>query len=402
MAPESFREEVSPGRFTLPSLVMSRFALQPSALLVGLLLLDIGGTFGLPVGVVGQLRTAASIVGVVSALLMGALSVRYGHKSLLMGGLLVLVVSSIGCALSTSFAMMLVFNSLAGIATAMAAPMTVALVAEHFALERRSGAIGWVIAGQSLAYLVGAPLIGFLVGYGGWRTPFLTFVMPSALVALLLSKWGLSTKSQPQLTARGRSFLTGFNTILTNKSAIFCLLCFVLTMVGFQAVLLYMASFFRQTFTLTTGGTSLIILGSSIFYTLGSLGQGRLVSRLGRKRTAVLVNLLSSLCVILYVNIPSLVPVLLIFYLSALSSGAGFAAFQSLIVEQVPEYKGTLMSLTSAANSLGTAIGAALGGVLLLNFSYGVFGAVLGIIGIVAVGILHQLVSDPTRATGTL
>jgi len=175
----------------------------------------------------------------------------------------------------------------------------------------------------------------------------------------------------------------------------------VLTMVGFQAVLLYMASFFRQTFTLTTGVTSLVILGSSMFYTLGSLGQGRLVSRLGRKRTAVLVNLLSSLCVIIYVNISSLFPVLLIFYLSALCSGAGFAAFQSLIVEQVPEYRGTVMSLTSAANSLGTAIGATLGGALLLNFSYGVFGVALGIIGIGAVGILHQLVSDPTRAPGT-
>ena len=88
MAPDSLRDEASPGRLTLPSLVMSRFAIQPSALLVGLLLLDIGSTFGLPVGVVGQLRTAASIVGVVSALLMGALSVRYRHKSLLMGGLL--------------------------------------------------------------------------------------------------------------------------------------------------------------------------------------------------------------------------------------------------------------------------------------------------------------------------
>jgi len=377
---------------------MSRFALQPSTLLVGLLLIDIGGTFGLPIGVVGQLRTAASIVGVVSALLMGALSVRYRHKSLLMGGLLVLVVSSIGCALSTSFTMMLLFNSLAGIATAMAAPMTVALVAEHFSLERRSGAIGWVIAGQSLAYLVGAPLIGFLAGYGGWRTPFLAFVMPSALVALLLSQWGLSASPPTQQAATERSFSRGFKAILTNRSAVTCLLCFVLSMVGFQAVLLYMASFLRQTFTLTTGVTSLLILGSSIFYTLGSLGSGRFVSRLGRKRTVVLVNLFSSVGVIAFTNLSSFLPVMLFYYMCALFSGSGFAAYQSLIVEQVPEYRGTVMSLTSAANSLGTAIGAAIGGAILLNFSYGVFGAVLGMIGIGAVGILNWLGSDPTSS----
>lgn len=139
---DSIYDNIPPGRLILPSLVMSRFALQPSTLLVGLLLLDIGSTFGLPVGVAGQLRTAASVVGVVSSLLMGALSIRYRHKSLLMGGLLVFIISSVGCSLSMNFAMMLVFNSLAGLGTAMVAPMTVALVAEHLPLERRSGAIG--------------------------------------------------------------------------------------------------------------------------------------------------------------------------------------------------------------------------------------------------------------------
>jgi len=42
MASDPVSEDASPGRLTLPSLVMSRFALQPSTLLVGLLLIDIG------------------------------------------------------------------------------------------------------------------------------------------------------------------------------------------------------------------------------------------------------------------------------------------------------------------------------------------------------------------------
>ena len=402
MASSPPSERTSHGRLTLPSLVMSRFALQPSTLLVGLLLLDIGGTFGLPIGVVGQLRTAASIVGVVSSLLMGVLSIRYRHKSLLMGGLLVFIISSIGCSLSMNFAMMLIFNSLAGLGTAMVAPMTVVLVAEHLPLERRSGAIGWVIAGQSLAYLVGAPLIGFLAGFGGWRTPFLVFVMPTALVAFLLSQIGLASKLRPQQTAVGRSFLMGFSAIMRNRSAVSCLLCFVLSMVGFQAILLYMASFFRQTFALSTRVTSLIILGSSIFYTLGSLASGRFVSRLGRKNTVILVNMLSGVCLIVYMNLSSFLPVMLFYCLSALFSGAGFAAYQSLIVEQVPEYRGTMMSLTSAANNMGMALGAAIGGAILLNFNYGVFGATLGVIGIVSVGLLQLLGSDPIRTPGNL
>ncbi len=171
-------------------------------------------------------------------------------------------------------------------------------------------------------------------------------------------------------------------------------------MVGFQAVLLYTASFLRQTFMLSTGVTSLLILGSAIFYTLGSLGSGRLVSRLGRKRTVVLVSLVSSVSTIAFTNLTNFLMVISLFYLCGLFSGAGFAAFQSLIVEQVPEYRGTVMSLTSAANSLGTALGAAIGGAILLSFSYGVLGIVLGVIGLVSMGLLQQLGSDPTRAHG--
>ena len=60
----------NPGRMVLSSLAISRFATMPPGFLTGLLLLDIGNSFGLAVGVTGQIRTAASIVGVLSALLI--------------------------------------------------------------------------------------------------------------------------------------------------------------------------------------------------------------------------------------------------------------------------------------------------------------------------------------------
>jgi len=51
----STEEKRSPGKLVLPSLVLSRFAIAGLEILTGLLLIEIGLTFGCSVGVVGQI-----------------------------------------------------------------------------------------------------------------------------------------------------------------------------------------------------------------------------------------------------------------------------------------------------------------------------------------------------------
>ncbi len=113
----------TPGRMFLPSLVISRFATMPPGLLTGLLLIDIGASFGQAVGVTGQIRAAASIVGVLSALLISALSLRFRSKSLLVGGLGILIASTVGCALAPSFSVLFTIYSLTGMAGSLVGPM---------------------------------------------------------------------------------------------------------------------------------------------------------------------------------------------------------------------------------------------------------------------------------------
>jgi predicted MFS family arabinose efflux permease len=85
------------GGLFLPSLVISYFATSPLGIVTGLFLLKMAETFGVDKGFMGQINTFSSIVSVVFALLMGVLSVRLRHKSLLLIGLLFLGVSAVGC-----------------------------------------------------------------------------------------------------------------------------------------------------------------------------------------------------------------------------------------------------------------------------------------------------------------
>ena len=384
-------------RFLLPSLVFSYFATSPPAILTGLLLIDIGVTFESSVGITGQLNTLSYAAAVIFALLMGILSVRFTHKSLLLMGLLFLNISALGCALAPNFNLMLISYSLVGLATAAVTPMTFTLIGEHFPLEKRANAVAWIVAGGSLSYVIGAPIISLIAGYGDWRTAFYAFVLPISLLGLLLASVGVpSAPRNSQPTTNNEAYLQSFKETLSCKSASACLVGNILRMASFMAILIYGISFFRQRFHIPTSYASIIMLVAASCYTVGSLVTGRLVSRFGRKTLTVLTSILAGIFTISYAFVPNL-------WLSLASnlSGAWFfgmttSAASSLTLEQVPKYRGTMMSINSAAQSFGSALGTALGGTALIIFNYEALGTILGALGIVAAIIFYLLATDPT------
>ena len=101
-----------PGRLVLPALFLARFATQNPSTITSLLLIDIGLTFGYSVGVTSQLRAMFSLFAAISAVLMGAWSVRFNHKSLLLLGLLFIIISVVGSAFAFNFHLLLIIYSL--------------------------------------------------------------------------------------------------------------------------------------------------------------------------------------------------------------------------------------------------------------------------------------------------
>lgn len=235
------------GKLFLPSLIMSSFASGPISVLASLLLIDIGTTFNTSVGVTGQISTSSSIAAFIVALLMGALSVRFKHKSLLLAGLLLISISALGCFWASDFGMMMLFYSISGIGFAMVSPMTFALIGENLPLEKRASAVGWVVAAGALVYVVGAPVIALLSGLGGWRLPLLEFVIPVLFMSLSLAFFGLpSVFTGRQDMVRETTYLKSFKEILLNRSAVACLTGDALRSAAFVAILIYSISFLRS------------------------------------------------------------------------------------------------------------------------------------------------------------
>lgn len=391
-------EKVSPGRMFLPSLTMASFALGPIAVVASLLLYDMAETFSVNVAVMGQISTLSSVVAVVFAVLMGVLSVRFKHKSLLLVGLLFMTVSTSGCFLAFDYNWMLISYGLSGVAVAMASPMASALIGEHFPLERRARAVGWIVAGGSLAYLIGGPTIAFIAGFGGWRAPLLAFVLPISAASVLLAFVGVPSASRsgnPSISKE--AYLESFKAILKNRSALACLTGDVLRMVAFTTILLYGTTFFRVRFELPVEYASFVILGGALFYTLGGLTSGRLINRFGRKPSTVLTTFLSGAFTVSYAFMPNLWLSLGLNFVASWFFGMVAAAANCLTLEQLPKFRGTMMSVDSAAVNLGSAVGGAIGGLALLWFDYEGVGSVLGAMGILAALVFYFFATDPTR-----
>lgn len=106
----------------------------------------------------------------------------------------------------------------------MAEPMIYTLLAAHIPLEQRGRAIGWLVTGATLAPMIGAPVMGYIAGLGGWRMAFLGFVLPIALLGLGSAAKGVPSSSQGPHPSKGqKKFLEGLKEVLSTRSAVACL-----------------------------------------------------------------------------------------------------------------------------------------------------------------------------------
>lgn len=400
--PNTREESQKPGKLFLPTLVFSRFALQPPLLIASLLLVDISRSFNQPVGITGQIRTIAALISAIAAILLSLLGYRFRPKSLLLLGLFICGFFALGGFFAVSFSILLFVYALSGLGFALTDPNVYTLVGEHFPIKQRSIAIGWILSGAALAGMIGTPLIGIIVGVGrgDWRMAFLGFALPIALLSFVIAARVIPTSSMaqqnPDSPSNGR-YTEGFKHICSTRSPLGCIAGTIFSYAAWQAILLYAVSFLRERHQISLNFSTLVVISISICFIFGSQVGSRLVNQFGRKSMAVVSVFFVGILVMAFTNLElNLWFILALILLDAWFDGVRATAGNSLILEQVPRFRASMMALNSAAWNIGNALGAGLGGLALLLFDYEGLGLTLGVMGIAAALIYHFFVSDPS------
>ncbi len=382
-------------RWILPSLILSLFATYPNSVVSILLLVEIGLSFDQPVGVMAQMRTLGSVVGFLSAIAMGALSVRFKPKTLLLSGLLFLTLSSLGSGVAPNVGSLFALYALTGIGTSMVEPMVNTLVAENYPVGERTKVIGWMGAGAGLTFIIGGPVVGYIALTWGWRTAFLGYAMILPIVGLVLSSKGMPAPAR-QGKKEEVSILRGFRDIASNRSALACLLGNMLASAMGQGIYVFSLSYLKEVLLLSPGLAATIFSAASVCFLLGSLACGWIVGRLGRKRATVSSMLGFSALTVLYPILPGAGWIVASVMLGHLFAAVQYSSSASLSLEQLPGIRGSMMSLHSASSFLGYALGTSVGGIALLYSGWDTLGIVLGGLGLVATTFYIFFVRDPT------
>ena len=138
------------------------------------------------IGSAGWLITSYLLALAVVQPVAGKLGDRHGRRRLMLSGLSVFGLASVGAALAPSLAVLIVFRVTQAVAGAVVFPNGIGLVREVIPAERRGQAFGLVGACLSLAAGLGPPVGGLVLLLGGWRSIFWVN-LPIVAAALLLA-----------------------------------------------------------------------------------------------------------------------------------------------------------------------------------------------------------------------
>jgi MFS transporter, DHA1 family, inner membrane transport protein len=398
------------GRFFILSVALNGYAEQSLNLLLGLFLIDIAVTFRVSVGAASQLALISSFAAIFMGLIMGVLSVRFSHKSLLLIGATIVTVGVLGCFFAPNFTFMQIFYPLDGVGSVIVVAMGYALFGRFLSLEKRAKATGWLVASGTLAFVIGAPIAGFIAGASSWRNSLLWFFLPISIAGLILAYFHVpSTPREKQNPIAKESYLSSFKLVLTNRSAAAVLPVSAFWVVA-QIWSLYGLTFYRTRFLVSLEYTSLILVVLALLLAIGGVFGGRLVDRFGRQRLAILCCGITVLLRVVFIFIPFFWIVLILDLASAFVGGIGTAAAYNLVLEQLPQARGTMMSLTGMAGYLGAIIGVIIGGAVLDRFtsltsngpildptSFQVLVPIISAFGFVSIILNYLFIKDPCR-----
>ena len=335
-------------------------------------LTQIAGEFNITTGTAGLVVAAYGAPGIVVAVLTGPYSDRFGRKRFLVTGSLIMGLFTLLSAFATSFGVLVAMRIIAGIGGSVIFPNTTATVGDNFSYRDRGSAMGTVIGLNTMAGVIGVPLAGVLAEATSWRVS-VGLVGVLSIAAALLLLW----KLRPAQTHLSESAIRDmYRSIVTNRSALGAIGSSFLGALYWFTWATYIVVFFENMFRLSEGVASILALTQGLGVLLGSQLGGRLGARIGHKPIVAGSVLLSGTLLLLQTNLGLPLPATAVLnvLLSAVI-GARFASNTTLLTEQVPEARGTLLAVSASVTSASIVVGAAVGGLLIDGSGFWALGA---------------------------
>jgi predicted MFS family arabinose efflux permease len=385
-------------RLFLLSLLLGYFLTFTFTVFLSNAMVSVATTLKVTVGTASQILTISSVVGLIVGLLMGILTVRFSHKTLFLIGVAFLGIGALGWFLALDFALLLFFSFFLGIGSAMTSIVVFSLIGDFLPLEKKGMAVGLAMASAFAANLVVPQVTSAITITMGWRAVLLWFIFPISIFTLLFGFFILPSKPRQEEAPKKPEYLDAFKKILLNKSALSCVLSSAFISISFLTPI-YAVSFYALFFKepLSTGATFYSL--ASAMGLLGVLAGGRLINRVGRKPLAVAACAVQGIFGTLIVFMPNPWVSAAMWMVSAFFASVTLTSFTSLALEQVQDFRGTMMSMEKSFQSIGLIVGLIISGLVLNLYdnNFQVLFIFFGICAVVSAALIFFFTKDSCR-----
>ena len=325
------------------------------------LLNDIHTALDVSVTTAGQLISVSAFVVCLGAPVIAASVGRWDRRQLLVGSMVWYAVFHALAALAPGFYSLLGWRVLAMMAAAAYTPQAAACIGMLVPPAQRGRAITFVFLGWSVASVLGSPLGAWIGGTFGWRWSMGLLSVLSVVSAVWLAARLPRGLVPPALSA------AAWRQTLSSPALMLTLSITVMSAAGQFVLFSYMAPYVVQRFDTTPTQFSLMLLAYGACGFLGNALLSRRIDHIGAERAMgmALTSIAMGMALVSQTHTFGwMVAAILPWGLGVFASNS---AQQARLVGIAPTLASASVALNTSAMYLGQAIGATLGGWLILH-----------------------------------
>jgi len=318
---------------------------------------QIANDFAIDAHTAALVATAFSLPYAITQPLLGGLADAFGKIRLMTWSLFALVIAAAIGAAAPNYAVLLGSRAVSGVVAGGIFPITVAIVADRVAVERRQVAVGRILGAAMTGNVLGSPFAGVAADAVGWRGVFVGMgvLAAVALVAALIGFRGHAKEAQAPV--RLRTLPMTYATIFRNPLAKICYGAVMLEAICLFGLFPYVASLLKAAGEPRAAIAGIVIAGFGAGGIIYASSVSRLLPRFGERRLMLGGGTLMGLALAAVALQPPWPVQTLVFVVLGLGFYMLHAVIQIYASELAPAARGSAMALHSASFFLGNALG---------------------------------------------
>lgn len=310
--------------------------------------------------------TLFTVAMAVMQVILGPIVDRSGRKKILIPGMIIYVLATIGCMFSFSIEMLLIFRVIQGIGAATVPLVAATMIGDVFEGEKRAESMATYQMILGISPAVG-PLIGGLIGSVSGYTGVFGFAAASAVLIMFTALFLLPETMPTISTTTGKQLgLKAIGRIFQSKTGRVVLLNGFVLYDVFYTFIVFLPTILESQYNLgaaTIGVFSLVLMA---FNLVGSKLSGKLQIKIGSVKSLFWVSffIVASLVIFIFASQLSLITLLIALTLTGFVSGLAMPAMPTLLSTEFVKERATAMGVYNFVRYLGMAAAPMIGSVL--------------------------------------